>query len=153
VKNSHYFPIVFTHPVHAHIYPRGYTLIMRQLATPVFLFDSDCGVCQDGTETIRLRINPPVDFISYQSVDLATYGVSESEVLEGPVLVRTDGTHVVGPLAMAETLRSSEGPYRIIGLIMLLPGIRQLFGVLGPHMYQQRYRLPGGNDSCRVPTQ
>ncbi|MCF8539907.1 MAG: DUF393 domain-containing protein [Candidatus Nanopelagicales bacterium] len=117
---------------------------------PVFLFDGDCGVCQNGTDSIRARVRPPVDIVAYQSVDLADYGVTETDVLEGPVLVRTDGSHVIGPLGMAEMLRTARAPFRYIGGFMLLPGVRHALRALGPAMYRNRSRLPGSNDACRV---
>jgi predicted DCC family thiol-disulfide oxidoreductase YuxK len=117
----------------------------------VFLFDGDCGVCQNGTDAIRRRIDPPVDIAAYQSVDLAHYEVAAVDVLEGPVLVRADGTHVIGPLAMAEMLRASCNPYQYIGAAMLVPGVRQLLHAAGPFLYRQRSRLPGSTDACRVP--
>ena len=118
---------------------------------PVFLFDGDCGVCQSGTDAIRDRIDPPVDIVAYQSVDLARYDVTTVDVLEGPVLVRADGTHVIGPLAMAEMLRASRSPYRYIGAAMLAPGLRQMLRAAGPFLYGQRSRLPGSTDACKVP--
>lgn len=116
----------------------------------MFLFDGDCGVCQNGTDTIRDKVQPPVDITAYQSVDLAEYGVDESEVLEGPVLIRTDGTHVVGPLAMAEMLASSRAPFKFMGKFMLAPGIRTVLRTVGPVMYRNRGYLPGANESCRI---
>jgi predicted DCC family thiol-disulfide oxidoreductase YuxK len=118
--------------------------------TPLFLFDADCGICQQGTDRIRETIAPPAEIVGYQSVDLDALGVSEKAVEEGPVLVRSDGTHVVGPRAMAELLASARSPYRQAGRVMLLPGVRQVLGAVGPVMYRNKHRLPGASDSCRV---
>jgi hypothetical protein len=118
---------------------------------PVFLYDDDCGVCQQGTSTIREKIAPPIPIRPYQSVDTASLGVSDELLSEGPVLVRADGTASVGPAAMAGLLRSSKRPYRWIGTGMDLPGIRHVLAAVGPHMYRQRHRLPGASGSCAVP--
>ena len=118
--------------------------------TPIFLFDADCGVCQQGTARIRETIAPPVEIVGYQSVDLVALGVSEAEVDRGPVLVRADGSHVVGPGAIAELLATARSPFRQAGQVMLLPGIRQALGAVGPVMYRNKHRLPGVSDSCRV---
>lgn len=123
---------------------------MKTLNRPLFLFDGDCGVCQNGTDAIREKVKPPVDITAYQSVEIDDYGVSESDVLEGPVLVRTDGTHVVGPLAMAEMLASARAPYKFMGNVMLAPGVRNILRAVGPTMYRNRSYLPGANDSCRI---
>ena len=117
----------------------------------MFLFDGDCGVCQNGTDSMRRRFDPPMDLVRYQSIDYQSLGVSSHEVAEGPVLVRTDGTHVVGPLAIAELLTASRRPYRTIGTAMLLPGIRSVLRRCGPAIYRQRHRLPSSTDGCRLP--
>jgi predicted DCC family thiol-disulfide oxidoreductase YuxK len=124
---------------------------MSLLPRPLFLFDGDCGVCQNGTDAIRRRIDPPVDIAAYQSVDLAQHEVATVDVLEGPVLVRADGTHVIGPLAMAEMLRASRNPCHYVGAAMLVPGVRQLLHAAGPFLYRQRSRLPGSTDACQAP--
>ncbi len=51
---------------------------------------------------------------------------------------------------MAELLASARSPYRQAGRVMLLPGIRQVLGAVGPVMYRNKHRLPGASDSCRV---
>lgn len=125
--------------------------VRGQRPRAVFLFDGDCGVCQNGTDAIRSRIDPPVDLKPYQAIDLTEYGVTHEDVFEGPVLVRPDGTHVIGPLAMAEMLKAARQPYRIVGAAMLAPGVRQLLHAVGPWMYRQRSRLPGSTAACSVP--
>ena len=118
---------------------------------PVFLYDDDCGVCHQGTSTIRERIAPPIPLVPYQSVDTAALGVSDELLAEGPVLVRPGGHVSVGPAALAGLLRSSRRPYRWIGAAMDVPGVRHLLAAAGPHMYRQRHRLPGASGSCAVP--
>jgi len=122
------------------------------LTRPLFLFDGDCGVCQNGTDSMRRRFDPPVDMSAYQLVDLSGHGIESSEALEGPILIRANGSHVVGPLAIAEMLRSSRRPYRAIGAAMLLPGVRTVLHAVGPFVYQLRHLLPGSAVTCRVPT-
>ncbi len=119
------------------------------LTMPVFLFDADCGLCQTGTDRIRRTVAPPVEIVAYQSVDLGSLGVSQADVETGPVLVRLDGTHVVGPGAMAELLATARSPHRQAGRAMQLPGIRQALAAIGPVMYRNKHRLPGAR-GCRV---
>lgn len=123
---------------------------IQALDRPVFLFDADCGVCQDGTDTIRARIAPPVDIVGFQTTDHEALGVSLAELQEGPVFVSPEGWHVVGPLAMAQMLRAARRPYRSVGTFMLLPGVRHLLRALGPVMYRNRGRLPGATGECSV---
>lgn len=118
---------------------------------PAFLFDADCGVCQDGTDRIREAINPPVDIVAWQSIDLDEWGIPESAVHEGPVFVDESGRYIVGPLGMAQMLRRSRAPYRFIGAGMLAPGVSHVLKAIGPWMYAHRGYLPGATDACKVP--
>lgn len=137
-------------PERAYIPPGVYTNIMKTITRPIFLFDGDCGVCQNGTDAIREKVQPPVDIVSYQSVELSELGVTDSDVHTGPVLVRPDGTHVVGPLAMAEMLASAGAPYKFVGKFMMAPGLRNVLRAVGPTMYRNRKFLPGANDACQI---
>jgi predicted DCC family thiol-disulfide oxidoreductase YuxK len=120
------------------------------LDRPMFLFDADCGVCQNGTDAIRDRIDPPVDIVAFQSVDHDALGVTAQELAEGPVFVSPDGWHVVGPAAMAHMMRTARAPYRAVGAFLLMPGVRHLLAALGPAMYRNRSRLPGSTPACEV---
>jgi predicted DCC family thiol-disulfide oxidoreductase YuxK len=124
---------------------------MTEMRTPLWLFDGDCGPCDRAAARIRTRVAPPADVRPYQSADLDALGIGPDEVLRGPVLVRPDGSHVVGPQSVAELLRMSRPPFRLAGALMLAPGVRHAFAAVGPHMYQQRYRLPGATAACRTP--
>jgi hypothetical protein len=117
----------------------------------MWLYDGDCGPCDQAAARIRARVAPPADVRPYQSVDLEDLGVGQDEVLRGPVLVRSDGSHVVGPQSMAELLGMSRSPFRQVGSVMRAPGVRQALAAIGPHMYQQRHRLPGATSACRTP--
>lgn len=117
---------------------------------PVFLFDADCGVCQNGTDSIRARMDPPVAIVPFQSIDYAALGVTDGELAEGPVFVSETGQRAVGPAAMAELLLRSRHPYRAIGAAIRLPGIRHALHALGPVMYRHRDRLPGATPACSV---
>lgn len=117
---------------------------------PMFLFDADCGVCQNATDAIRAKVAPPVDIVAYRSRDHRSLGVSDDDLAAGPVFVDVDGSHVVGPLGMARVLRLARQPYRTVGSVMLLPGVRHAIGVVGPVMYRNRHRLPGATPACEV---
>lgn len=118
----------------------------------LFLFDADCGVCQNGTDSIRAKVAPPVDIVAYQGVDHEALGVTARELAEGPVFVSPEGWHVVGPIAMAHMLHLSRAPYRAIGAAMLLPGVRHLLDAMGPTLYRNRFRLPGATPACEIRT-
>ena len=118
---------------------------------PTLLFDGDCGMCDKSMERLQSTMQPPVDFQTYQSADLDALGVPEQAVMDGPVLVLPGGTYLVGPAAMAEVMTLAGGRYATLGRMMSAPGPRQFLAWIGPKMYHQRYRMPGADDSCRVP--
>ena len=82
---------------------------MTEIRNPLWLFDGDCGPsgpsCGDDP-----GVAPPADVHPYQSADLDALGIGQDEVLRGPVLVRPDGSHVVGPQSFAELLRNIPRP-------------------------------------------
>lgn len=121
------------------------------MTTPLFLFDGDCGLCENIVDRIKKRIAPPIDFATYQSVDIAALGVSLASCLIGPVLVSADGTHVVGAGAMAGMLRTAGYPYRLVGRMMIAPGVVPLLNRVQAVFYRNRHRLPGGTEACRIP--
>ncbi len=135
----------------AHTYSPGYPAPVTEIRTALWLFDGDCGPCDQAAAKIRTRVAPPADIRPYQSADLDALGIGQDEVLRGPVLVRPDGSHVVGPQSVAELLRMSRPPFRLAGALMQAPGVRQALAAIGPHMYQRRYHLPGATAACRTP--
>lgn len=120
------------------------------LDRPVFLFDADCGVCQNSTEMMKVRIKPPVDFRPYQNFNYSNFGITEKNLGEGPILISVDSTFLIGPNGMATMLRMSRKPYSLIGAVMLLPGIRQFLNKVGPYLYSKRRYLPGATDACSI---
>ena len=124
---------------------------MHTLERPVFLYDADCGICEQGTQRMRTRMRPPVDIIAWQDADLQSLGVAVDEVLFSPVFVRTDGTHVTGVRSMLSVMASTGAAGRrraaVLGSRALLPLIEAAFRAF----YRNRHRLPGGTDACRLP--
>lgn len=100
---------------------------------------------------MKSRIAPPIDFATYQSVDLGALGVTLATCLEGPVLVRADGSHVVGVGAMAGMLRTARNPYPFFGRVMMAPVVSLLLNRVQSVFYRNRHRLPGGTEACRLP--
>ena len=123
---------------------------LNELVRPVFLFDADCGVCQNSTEMMKQRINPPVDFRQYQDFDYSSFGITDKNLNEGPILISTDTSFLIGPLGMATLLKLSKRPYRYLGQMMLLPGVRHILNKVGPKLYAQRKYLPGASGSCAI---
>ncbi|TFC47177.1 MULTISPECIES: thiol-disulfide oxidoreductase DCC family protein [Cryobacterium] len=121
------------------------------MTTALFLFDGDCGLCQNAVDRMKRRIAPQIVFATYQSVDLDALGVTLATCLEGPVLVRADGSHVVGVGAMAGMLLTARNPYPFFGRVMMTPVASLLLNRVQSVFYRNRHRLPGGTETCRIP--
>lgn len=120
------------------------------LKHPIFLFDADCGICEIGINSIREKVNPPVEIMPYQSFDYQRHGVTIKDINSGPIFLSENGSFFVGPLAMSQMLMRSRNPFRVFGKIMWLPGIRHLLKKIGPIMYRNRGYLPGATDACKI---
>lgn len=121
-----------------------------QLDRPIFIFDADCGVCQNSTAMMKSRINPPVDFQPFQDIDYSAFGITEDDLNDGPILISMDSSFLIGPSAMATLLKLSKRPYTYLGHFMLLPGIRHFLNKVGPKLYAKRKYLPGATGSCAI---
>lgn len=115
---------------------------------PVFLYDGDCGVCDEGTARMRARMRPPVDFVPYQRADLTDFAFPPEALSLGPVLVEPGGAHHVGAAAVAAVMRSARQPYRTVGGILAAPGVRAVAQRVGAAMYRNRHRMPGAAGTC-----
>jgi hypothetical protein len=117
---------------------------------PKFLYDADCGICEIGIGSIREKVQPPVEIMPYQTFDYENYGVTLKDLNSGPIFIDENKKIFVGPLAMSQMFMRSRNPYRTIGIVMWLPGIRNLLKKIGPVMYRNRGYLPGATDACRI---
>ena len=126
-------------------------LRMQTLERPLFLYDADCGFCEQGTQRMRRRLNPPIDIVAYQRADLEALGVTVEECLISPVFINTDGTHVIGARSMLSVFATASPVGRAIAATLssrvMLPRMERLFTVF----YRNRHRMPGGDAACQLP--
>jgi predicted DCC family thiol-disulfide oxidoreductase YuxK len=108
----------------------------------VLVYDGDCGFCRRSVRVLQ-RIGPDADMVPWQSADLAGLGLTEVQAADAVQWVAADGAISSGHAAIAAALITARGVWRIVGRVMLLPGISWI----GARVY----RLVADNRS-RIPT-
>ncbi len=142
--------------------------------TPALLvFDGDCGFCTTSARFARRWVAGgryavrPWQELDLRALRLTVADVTTAawfvgpEVPEVPVgsgttagsdLAReADRTRVSGAAAVAAALRHGRLPWRPLGAVLTLPGVRRLAERVYRWVAAHRYALPGGTPACVVP--
>ena len=121
------------------------------MAPPVGLlvFDGDCGFCTTAANWFSRHAITTADIASWQSLDLATVGLTEAEVSSAVYWVE-DGRSHRGADACVKALQTCRGPWRLLGRVAAIPPLIWLARLAYPIVAKNRYRLPGSTDACRI---
>jgi predicted DCC family thiol-disulfide oxidoreductase YuxK len=119
----------------------------------VLVYDGDCAFCTTCARVLE-RIGPDAEIVAWQLTDLAELGISEEQAVDAVQWVQIDGTVRSGHEAIAAVLNTAGRIWRIIGHMVLLPGISWMAAKVYRLIADNRYRLPGGTPACaRSPVQ
>jgi predicted DCC family thiol-disulfide oxidoreductase YuxK len=121
------------------------------MTRPVLLFDGDCAFCTSCVRLVEKMIGPDAEIVAWQFADLAALGVSEEQAAAAVQWVRPDGAVRSGHEAIAAMLGSSGPIWRIVGRVLLLPGISWTAAQAYRLVAANRHRLPGGTPACERP--
>jgi predicted DCC family thiol-disulfide oxidoreductase YuxK len=122
---------------------------MSRRERPVLLYDGDCAFCTRCARALE-RIGPDAEIVAWQFADLAELGITEEQATDSVQWARIDGTVRSGHEAIAAVLSTAGPIWRIIGRIVLLPGISWMAAKVYRLVARNRYRLPGGTPACAV---
>lgn len=114
---------------------------------PVLVYDGDCAFCTKCAGAIE-KLGPEAEIVAWQLTDLAELGITEEQAADAVQWVRTDGTVRSGHEAIAGVLSSTGRFWRIVGRLIVLPGISRLAARAYRLTADNRYRLPGGTPAC-----
>jgi len=114
---------------------------------PVLLYDGDCAFCTTSARVLE-RIGPDAEIVAWQLTDLAELGMTEERAAEAVQWVEVDGTVRSGHEAIAAVLQTAGGIWRIVGRVVLLPGISWMAARVYRLVADNRHRLPGGTPAC-----
>src|SRR4051794_36015140 len=120
---------------------------MAVRAQPVLVYDGDCAFCSSCVRLVE-KIGPEAEIVAWQSTDLAELGLTAEQAAAALQWVASDGTVRSGHEAVAATLKSAGSGWRIVGRVILLPGISWLAAKLYRLVANNRHRLPGGTPAC-----
>jgi predicted DCC family thiol-disulfide oxidoreductase YuxK len=112
------------------------------------LFDGDCGFCSSSAR-LAARLAPQVSIVPYQDSDLSAFAVTAQECAAALRWVGAGGP-AAGAAAVARLLLAAGGGWRLLGRLLLAPGVRRAADLAYRVVATNRYRLPGGTPACRV---
>jgi predicted DCC family thiol-disulfide oxidoreductase YuxK len=115
----------------------------------VLVYDGDCAFCTSSARVLE-RIGPDAEIVAWQLADLAELGVTEKQARDAVQLVQIDGTVRSGHEAIAALLGTAGRIWKILGRVILLPGISWAAAKVYRLVADNRYRLPGGTPACAV---
>jgi predicted DCC family thiol-disulfide oxidoreductase YuxK len=123
------------------------------VSRPILLFDGDCGFCSRTIAIARRAVQPRIEFVPWQSADLAALGVTadraDREVLWiSPV----SGTVHGGARALAAMMMCGRKRWWWVGLVLRTPPVNWIAHGVYQVVAKNRHRLPGGTTACALPT-
>jgi predicted DCC family thiol-disulfide oxidoreductase YuxK len=122
-------------------------------AKPVLVFDGDCGFCTSTANWIVKHSKVAIDAQPYQWAKLDDFGLTREESAARVQLI-ADGKIFSGHFCMAKLLLLQPNALvKILGAIMVLPGLNALSAKVYDLIAANRHRLPGGTPACRMPSQ
>lgn len=113
----------------------------------MLVFDGDCAFCTRCARFLE-RIGPDAEIVAWQLTDLDELGITEQQATEAVQWVEVDGRVRSGHEAIAATLSTAGGIWRVVGRALLLPGVSWLAARVYRLVADNRHRLPGGTPAC-----
>jgi predicted DCC family thiol-disulfide oxidoreductase YuxK len=117
---------------------------------PVLVYDGDCAFCTSCAHALE-KIGPDAEIIAWQLTDLDALGITEEQATAAVQWIQIDGTVHSGHEAIAAVLGTAGRIWRIVGRVILLPGIAWLAARVYRLVADNRHRLPGGTPACARP--
>lgn len=88
---------------------------------------------------------------SWQSLDLAALNLTATQCETAVQWVDAQGAISSANIAISRLLRFAGSGWRILGLALMVPGIRQVSAVVYRWVAKNRDRMPGGTAQCALP--
>ena len=113
----------------------------------MLLYDGDCAFCSSCARALQ-RLKPDAEVAPWQLTDLTRLGVTEEQVAAAVQWVGVDGMVRSGHEAIAAVLSCAGPIWRVVGRLVLLPGISWVAAKTYRLVAENRHRLPGGRPTC-----
>lgn len=112
------------------------------------VFDGDCAFCSTSVRWAQRRIRRLPHFVPYQHADLDAYGLTEAACRDAVQWVGADGATAAGHRAVSALLRHGGRGWRVLGVVIDVPGVRLISAALYRWVAAHRHQLPGGTAAC-----
>lgn len=117
----------------------------------LLIFDGDCGFCSRCARFVSRRLPTTAEVKPWQRVDLESYGVTAEQTQRELVWVGADGRIAGGAQAIARLLLDCGGLWAVPGAALRVPPFRWVGHGLYRAVANNRYRMPGSTEACRLP--
>jgi predicted DCC family thiol-disulfide oxidoreductase YuxK len=119
-------------------------------ALPTLVYDGDCAFCTRCVRWLERRLPRQPRVIAWQVADLPALGLTPEECTDALQWVEGD-RHAAGADGIARLLVWTGGGWRLIGRLVLVPGVIRVARVAYRWIARNRHRMPGGSAACAVP--
>lgn len=120
------------------------------MATPVLIFDGDCGFCTSTANYILKHSKTPLVAHPWQHIDVTEYGILQPQAAERVYMI-VDGRAYGGHEAFAEILRLQRNPLlNTLAFLIVVPPFCWLARMGYALTAKFRHKLPGGTPACKI---
>jgi predicted DCC family thiol-disulfide oxidoreductase YuxK len=119
-------------------------------ATPILVFDGDCGFCTTCARWIEHHVRVPAAVIPWQWLDLDDFGLTPADAAEAVWWIDAGGRRHRGHRALGHALLACGRGWRLIGRLCLTPPFSFGAGSIYRCVVRYRDRLPGATPACRI---
>lgn len=123
---------------------------MTMTRTPTLVYDGDCAFCTRCVDWMSSRMRRLPVIVPWQRADLESLGLSAAQCEVALQFVNGDGRISSGERAVARVLLHAGSGWKVLGAVLLVPGVRHLAGLVYRWVARNRHRLPGGTASCGI---
>lgn len=108
----------------------------------MFIFDGDCRFCRKWAAWLEQRVGAAVEFVPFQAVDdLARFDLTVEDVQTASYLI-DDGRAYRGARGIARAMVHGRSGWRLVGMVLDLPGARLASAIAYRFIAGNRHRLP-----------
>jgi len=108
----------------------------------LFVFDGECGFCRKWAGWLKRRVGAAARFLPFQALDdLGAYGLTIEKMQTASYLIESDRAYR-GGRGFARALVRGRGPWRLLGLLLDVPGVRLVTSMAYQLIARNRHRLP-----------
>jgi predicted DCC family thiol-disulfide oxidoreductase YuxK len=116
----------------------------------MLIFDGDCSFCTSSAMWIRHRLPSRTRVEPWQRLDIASYGLTEADVMTAAYWVDERGRTFRGHRSIGKALMAVGGAWKPVGALMLVPPFSWLAALTYVIIAKNRHRLPGGTPACKL---